>query len=44
MVGIDLDAEQAVGALTIAADVADEAQVIAAFERIARRDAAGSTC
>jgi NAD(P)-dependent dehydrogenase (short-subunit alcohol dehydrogenase family) len=32
--GIDLDTEQAVGALTIAADVSDEAQVIAAFERI----------
>ncbi len=34
VVGLDLDAEQAVGALTIAADVSDEAQVIAAFERI----------
>jgi NAD(P)-dependent dehydrogenase (short-subunit alcohol dehydrogenase family) len=34
VVGIDLDAEQAVGALTIAADVSEEAQVIAAFEEI----------
>jgi NAD(P)-dependent dehydrogenase (short-subunit alcohol dehydrogenase family) len=34
VVGIDLDAEQAEGALTIAADVSDEEQVIAAFERI----------
>jgi NAD(P)-dependent dehydrogenase (short-subunit alcohol dehydrogenase family) len=32
VVGIDLDAEQAVGALTIAADVADEAQVKAALD------------
>lgn len=31
VVGIDLDAEQATGALTIAADVADEDQVAAAF-------------
>jgi NAD(P)-dependent dehydrogenase (short-subunit alcohol dehydrogenase family) len=31
VVGIDLDAEQAVGTLTIAADVADEDQVRAAF-------------
>ncbi|HEY2715938.1 MAG TPA: glucose 1-dehydrogenase [Solirubrobacterales bacterium] len=31
VVGIDLDAEQAVGALTIAADVADEDQVRSAF-------------
>jgi NAD(P)-dependent dehydrogenase (short-subunit alcohol dehydrogenase family) len=31
VVGIDLDAEQAVGALTIAADVADEAEVEAAM-------------
>src|ERR1700748_1452389 len=31
VVGIDLDAEQAVGALTIAANVADEEQVRAAF-------------
>jgi NAD(P)-dependent dehydrogenase (short-subunit alcohol dehydrogenase family) len=35
VVGIDLDAEQAVGALTIAADVSDEAQVIGAFARAA---------
>src|ERR1700755_3253895 len=31
VVGIDLDAEQAVGGLTIAADVADEEQVRAAL-------------
>jgi len=33
VVGIDLDAEQAVGGLTIAADVADEDQVRAAMAR-----------
>jgi len=33
VVGIDLDAEQAVGALTIAANVADEAEVKAALAR-----------
>jgi NAD(P)-dependent dehydrogenase (short-subunit alcohol dehydrogenase family) len=33
VVGIDLDAEQAVGALTIAANVADEAEVKAAMDR-----------
>jgi NAD(P)-dependent dehydrogenase (short-subunit alcohol dehydrogenase family) len=32
VVGVDLDAEQAVGALTIAADVSDEAQVKAALD------------
>jgi NAD(P)-dependent dehydrogenase (short-subunit alcohol dehydrogenase family) len=35
VVGIDLDAEQAVGALTIAADVADEEQVRSAIEQAA---------
>jgi NAD(P)-dependent dehydrogenase (short-subunit alcohol dehydrogenase family) len=34
VVGIDLDEAGAVGELTIGADVSDEAQVIAAFERI----------
>ena len=33
VVGVDLDAEQAVGALTIAADVADEEQVRAAIDQ-----------
>src|SRR6201996_7809125 len=33
VVGIDLDAEQAVGGLTIAANVADEAEVKAAMDR-----------
>ncbi|MBS1863625.1 MAG: glucose 1-dehydrogenase [Actinobacteria bacterium] len=33
VVGIDLDAEQAAGALTIAADVAEEAEVRAAMDR-----------
>jgi NAD(P)-dependent dehydrogenase (short-subunit alcohol dehydrogenase family) len=37
VVGIDLDAEQAVGALTIAADVADEEQVRAAMDEAAER-------
>jgi NAD(P)-dependent dehydrogenase (short-subunit alcohol dehydrogenase family) len=32
VVGIDLDAEQAVGALTIAADVSDEEQVRGALQ------------
>ncbi len=43
VVGIDLDAEQAEGALRIAADVADEEQVRTALTRRARRWA-GSTC
>ncbi len=37
VVGIDLDAEQAVGALTIAADVADEEQVRAAMSEVRER-------
>src|SRR5947199_9116588 len=37
VVGIDLDAEQAVGALTIAADVADEEQVRAAIGQAAEQ-------
>src|SRR5919112_915530 len=37
VVGIDLDAEQAVGALTIAADVSDEEQVRAALQTARER-------
>ena len=44
VVGIDLDAEQAVGGLTIAADVADEEQVRAALRDGRSRSSAGSTC
>ena len=35
VVGIDLDSEEAEGELTIAADVSDEEQVAAAFQRVA---------
>ena len=43
VVGIDLDAEQAVGGLTIAADVADEEQVRVRW-RPRSRSTAASTC
>ncbi len=44
VVGIDLDAEQAVGALTIAADVSDEEQVRARAGRGRASSSAASTC